>query len=1015
MAQPVPIYVSPSTTLVQVNPLQNPYSLVYPNQIQFLGQTFTVLDGTSSFKILENPIIISSINHSGFVENLFSTMINQPQGYVSLQSQSTFQWGFLNSFPFRDEFVSAGTQFLSVSTFFTAQTNASLQVSSNISVENLIVSGNLYISSGVFLWEGISTLGTAYFASTLTIDQSTFFSSCLSTSGDFFINSSLTVVGNLLSKSYLESSNSVVVSSFLSALGGITYTPYIQLGGGLVGTTDYISVFVPGGDKTLDVAASANFTGSLKALSSANIGGNLQTKALSLDGNLSFLSSASLHQSVIVNSYTNILSNLSSIDSVGIGGDLTVGDVFIVPKDIFNSSNFFVQNSFDVGWYVSSTYANIFETAVYENMFGYSTQTQANYLHVDANVGLQNFSAKSTIVGTTLSVGHAFVSYKDTYIGDGLFISSTVSTLREGKTNSWASTLGFLSTYTVGWADSLRVISTMNIKGTLNTNCNAESTIMFGLLSIERDFTVRDTLRVSSYTLPSSLVAFNVIASTIHVAHLGQASSLTTLQNLYTSSLVIGSTTNLSNTVENYLPFYANSLSTFVFSSILLQNTYQDFSNAERIYNSLRITSSFGVGAIAQSNSFEVKSLGYLPSTSYAYEIISTARVEGGTFQGVFAGNGALLSNIMYPKNLSVGVASISTVFASNAFISSAFLSTGTSLSGRNSFSTLQVNTMNIFGSAYDATVPAGSNIIVAFDSQRALIVNNMYIQKPYLPGYPAFVTINPLKIHTDIYPALAVPGLEVGNTLRYTDIVGISNTSLVFDEFRAENIFVQTLGSNTFPTNLSNSMYISSGIIRASSTSFFIDQNTVYTQFSTNIIQPLFSTLVFNSTLFLKRDTQQVGINTSPNATLDVKSLRLDGNVQILSSITIQDKLQEYVPNGGTGLSTLWQQGPITFIQDSPSFGKVETAFTPAFGLFQESLLTAPNYPSYMNTSSIYVSYNDVLYCDTNRNVGVFTYLNPTTSYRSTFHTLGSVRVSTTTTTVKAVGKGIFYSIASI
>lgn len=1012
MAQP--IYVSPSTTLVQVNTLQSPYTLVYPNSVQFTGQTFTVLDATSSFQAIETPILLSTINHKAFVDGTFSTSINQPQGYITLQSQSTNQWGFLNSFPFRNDYVSAGSQFLSISSFFTAKTNTLQQITSSITTENLIVSGNLFVSSGIILAEGISTFGTATFTSTLTVFGSTFFSSCLSTSGDLFVNSSLTVKGNFLTNTTINSCNSITVSSFLYAQGGITYTPYIQLGGSLVGTTDLISIFVPGSDTTLDVGASAQFYGGLKGLSTLNVGEDLKIRTLSIDGNLSLLSSAALYQSVNATFMTIVTSNVSTLDSVGIGGGLNVYSSFDVPG-IMTSRNLTVRDVINVGTFVSTNFATPTQTAIYNDLDGFSTIAQIENLQVDKEMGLLQIFAKSTLVGGTFSVGQSFVSYKDTFIGDGLFVSSSVSTLRHGLTNSWASTLGNVSTYRIGSADLLHVASTLTIQGTLNTNCNAQSTILFGLLSVERDFTVRNTLTVSSYTLPSSLVAFNLGASTIHAAYLGIASSITNLQRLQPSSLVIGSTTNVNNTAENYLPFYVNSLSTFIFSSFLLQNTYQDFSDNERIFNSLRITSSFGVQTIAPQNSFDIKPLAYLFSTSYAYQVISTAQVIGGFFQGAYAGDGSLLSNIMYPRNLSVGTSFISTVLTSNSFVSTAFISSGISLASRNTFSTLQVNTLNIFGNAYDSNTPSGSNVIVAFDSQRALIVNNMYIQKPYLPAYPAFVTINPLKIHSDIFPVVAVPGLEVGNTLRYTDIVGVADTSLIFDQLNAENLFVQTLGSNTFPNNLSNTIYVSSGIIRASSTSLFIDQNTVYSQFSTNIIQPLFSTLVFNSSLFLKRDTQEVGINTVPNATLDTRRIRMHGDVQVLSSITIQDSYQGFVPFGPLSLSTLWLQGSISYTQDFPSFGKVGTSFSQAFGLFQDSFPITTSSPSFINTSSIYVSFNDVLYCDTNRNVGINTYFDPSSTYRSTFTTLGSVRVSTTTTTQKAIGKGIFYSIASI
>ncbi len=1008
-----PIYVSPSTTLVQVNPLQIPYTVVYPNAVQIIGQTFTVLDTTSSIQVFDNPIVLSTINNNRrFVDGSFSTLINQPQGFLTLQAQSTLQWGFLNSYPFRNQYISAGTQFTTLNLLTSQILHANKTTLCTLNVENLNISGKMNISSGLFIDLGVSSLGAVTLVSSLFVEENVFFSSCLSTLGNFETASSFTVGGQFLAKEGFTTSNSVVVSSILSATQGITNAGYTQLEGNLVGTTHNVAPFTTGTNTSGNIGASAQIYGGTRSLSSFFIGRNIQTKTLSIDSNALFLSSATLNQSVIVASNLAVASNIYFNDTMGVGGNLFVNTGFTTLKPLIANS-MDVAKTFTVGT-INAEYADIYQTDIALDILGVSTQTNANYLEVDKDVGLQNLSAKSTIVGKSLSVGQTFVGFKDVFIQEGLFISSFVSTLREAETSSWASTLGHLSSHSIGSAEYLHVLSTLNVGKTLIANCNSESTIVTGALLINRDLTIRNVLTLSSYTLPSSLVTFNLEASTIHAAFLGQASSITTLQNLTTSSLVIGSSLNIQNTAENYLPFTVNRFSTFLFSSLLLQNTYQDNLDAERRYNALRITSSFGIEVTAAPNSFEVKPLGYLLSTSYAYQVISTAKVDGLSFSGTFQGDGAQLSNIMYPRNLSVGVSFISTLFTSNAFISSAFLSSGISHASTNLFSTLQVNTMNIWGNAYDETVPS-SNIIVAFDSQRALILNNMYIQKPYLPQLPAFVTINPTKIRPgDIYPDIFQPGLEVGNTLRYTEMVGIPADSLIFNDFRAENLFVQHLGSNTFPTNLSNTMYISSGLIRASSTSFFIDQNTSYIQFSTNIIQPLFSTLVFNSTLFLERDTQRVGINQQPNATLDTRTIRLQGNVQVISSLIIDNGIQQRVTEN-TSLSNLWQQGPLTFEQDTPSFGKVQTNLTEAFTLVQTPLPTASSYPSFMNASSIYLSLNDVLYCDTRRNIGVNTFFDPFSSYQSTFTNSGLVRISTTTTSLKAESSGLFYSMATI
>jgi hypothetical protein len=153
MATPTSIFTSPSTTLVQVdsNTIQSPYTPVLLNAVSYPGQLVTVLNTLSSLNILTEPIVVSTVSETYFSDGSFSTLLQQPQGFVTAQTLLPNQWTFLNSYPFRDQAVSAGVQTLTTSSLYTALTSTIINITSSLRVENLVVTGNFFQSSGLTL------------------------------------------------------------------------------------------------------------------------------------------------------------------------------------------------------------------------------------------------------------------------------------------------------------------------------------------------------------------------------------------------------------------------------------------------------------------------------------------------------------------------------------------------------------------------------------------------------------------------------------------------------------------------------------------------------------------------------------------------------------------------------------------------------------------------------------------------------------------------------------------------
>ena len=110
MAEPLPIFVTPSTTVVQVNTLLTPYTPVILNSFQYAGQVVTILDGTSSFGVTQSSIVVSTQVATQFSDGSISTLINQPQGFLTVQAQAPNLWSLLNTFPFWNQYPSTAVQ-----------------------------------------------------------------------------------------------------------------------------------------------------------------------------------------------------------------------------------------------------------------------------------------------------------------------------------------------------------------------------------------------------------------------------------------------------------------------------------------------------------------------------------------------------------------------------------------------------------------------------------------------------------------------------------------------------------------------------------------------------------------------------------------------------------------------------------------------------------------------------------------------------------------------------------------
>ena len=876
MASPAPILVSPSTTLVQVNPLLIPYTPVILNAYNFAGQVVTVQDTTSSVGVLYSSIVVSTAAATQFTDGSISTLINQPQGFLTVQAGSPNVWSVLNSFPFRNQYVSAGTQNLTVTNLYAQSLSTVQEITSTVTVQNLQVSGNLSLSSAIVLNQSISSLGTVNFFSTLTTWGSTFLSSAFSTLGNVSLYSTLTVNGNLITPSSIQMQSTLFVSGSVLAVGLLS-TSLVSLSDSLY---TYRLLNQTSTLTSVNVGGSLTVTSFLNALSSLYSGSNVTSYAttagyfstfssMNLASGLHVQQQATFHSNVSTYGHLTVLQNLSTGRDTRLNGVLNVG------------SNLTVQQSTSLNGLLSTQELLVNSGAIYGNLQVNGTSSNRSHLEsvvVDRSFGFGSLTTTSTIIGGYLSTP-TFA-----YLSGDVYGQSTFFTKENVRVFSSLSTLADL--YVYGKLSSLSnvfVSGGVTVAGNLDSlnsywnQSNISSSVIRGNLSIRSSLTATETILLSSIVLPSSVLANNFIVSSLAVGYKGKADTLT-LSSLTTSSLGTGgilfpqASMDMSNDFQTYV------LSSFLLSSMEFQA--QPGGNIFVPSTFFQATSSFGVRLTASTNTFDVNTIAYTLCNTYVSKNISAMTVVGETMTGILKGDGRLLSNVSYPQTLSTSFIRTSSLVVQYAEASSLFTSTlMTDLFGAKS--TLTVGQFAIYGNAYN-NPRLSTNFLAAPTS----ISNLLYLNNIALYGDTAGVITKQAVVNsTFLTLANNTYTLAVGKSLR-VDSIESPLFPIPIDTYNGDILVTRAFSSQN--------LYVSSGTIGISSGALFIPESYTIQTRSTNTIQPTQSTLSFNSTLFVVRNLNRVGINTVPFYTLDVATTAyVPQSVTALQSTIIRDQIR--------------------------------------------------------------------------------------------------------------------------
>ena len=889
MAQPTPFLINISTTSVKIDVLKLPYTPVILNDIEYTGQTLTVYETRNSPSIVRTPIVLSTtqgdILVNIYTSNATSTLINQPLGFVTVQSQLPSTWNFLNSFPFRNQYVSAGVLNITASTINTSNFSSVTQIVSTLNVQTLRVTNSFSQSENLVIATDITVTGNVSLRSNLNVWDTTRFSSGLSTIGYAAFYSSFYVKDNLFVSSSLLTASTVYVSS-LYVTGSLS-TSEIFIGSSLVGRTMNVLLNNP---QSVDVGGNVQVDGTTSVGRAAantvmNIGSRFTSKTAYFFRNLFLLSSFSIGGDMIVDTET-------TFPNVKTDGDLRGNNLFTVyGQSLVNgntsANNINIQDTLYINQQLNAEQGQIKYARVNGNFITHSTSARVPSFSTLGNYSAYDILASTTTVtGNTSTLSNLVVRNKLTVDGADMRVKGYVSTIGNLAARGIVSVSGDIHVEgDIVFSGNATFNSSINILSTFFTNSNTPglSTTIARNLFIQGNAYVTGAAIISSYILPSSVTTRNFYVSTFNAGYLGIVSSAN-ISTLFASTVVAGGISNARVMFD-----LSGTLSSIGLTTQFL-STGQTSLNENNAPNSYFYTlSSLGVSATSAANRVNVASPAYLLSSTTVQNLLSTFRTDAYIVSGTHVGDGSQLTDVSYPARLSTDNIKVSSITIQNIYGSNLYASSGIISKQIEFYSTLQVGQFYIFGNTDSSFSNIQSNAIFTQNIPNTLFVNGLqsyfvspltkkaYINQPNPDSNSPFT----LEVNrTTILRSVESPGFTIS--------------------IRSLSCRTAIISSMNIPQE--GSIYISTGGIGPSSGTFFTGQQSNYNG-SANIILPFESTLRFNETLFVNHKKKKVGIVIlDPTYTLDVNKEIYNDSLTTFGKLNISDVLQERQQ-----VSTIW------------------------------------------------------------------------------------------------------------
>lgn len=553
--------VTASTSVVLVNALQSPNTVVLLSSINYPGHIVGIQDTTGSPLISGTPIIVSTMAGVSFYDGTSSILINRPNDILTVSSWTSNTWQILNNIGFLNTLSNAFLEQLTVQNAYTGITSSILENVSTLDVNTINILNSIRLE------------GNAVFSGDIVIGGSATFFSTMQVNGDLYLSSSW-VNGGIAN-----------FGSSVSIQGPITVVETIStFGSAIVNESLYVSsqVFAQGAllSKQLSVATltmdSINAAGAFitaGGVSSLNsyIGADLFVQGSGHVADDATVLATTIIQSTFSVQTDNSVSTLAVNSGAEIQGNINVRGTSYFENVVSSLANV----------YVSNTVAAVEHTLVKESV--YVDVLKASTINV-----LGNGIFSSLTVGNTMYISQNVYSYGSNINVRGNFIvGGDFNVAGDFYTNSNSQVIvnnGISSIGDMNVAKNLQILSTLFVNSNVYTanDLQFQSTLLLAdnvstnFLYVTGDITVvgnlfaeKSELKTSTLGAPIDLsISTLTLSNTLFVQSRGDIPYLEF--NKYPYQILIGSDSN--NGEELYINGELNLQNVFAPSTLYATN-----------------------------------------------------------------------------------------------------------------------------------------------------------------------------------------------------------------------------------------------------------------------------------------------------------------------------------------------------------------------------------------------------------------------------------------------------------
>ena len=688
--------VTASTSVVLINTLQAPNTIVLLSSVVNPGHIVGIRDGTGSALIGSQPIVISTTNGIKFYDGSFSTLLTQPNTSLIVSSRNPTTWQILNNQAFFTSLSSVALNKITTSYGNITLVSSVYDVVSTLNVIDINLANSFSLTGDDYHFTALTVLKNATF-STITMNTG-YFSTTLTVLGDvnaassFQLKDSLTgrlnmaVASDVFVRENLNISSALILQegSILPKNLSVQTLSLTNLNvGGLTqvaGTLNVASTFQIGQSlltaSTLTVVSTVSTV--FLAASNLNVAAPVQASTLSVTQ----VASIQRDTSVLNTRFFNTLSTFGTLQVSSINSEIST----IVKGNVYVSSLYVSSVIVQGQAYLSSLF--IANTLGVGGNFTITNDSLLNSVTIQGKLGI---GSNLVVLGNT-SVMNSISTQTNVTIGENLYIQGFLSTL--SSVNVGGNLLG-ISTLSVAQAVST---ANLSVKSTLLVQCTTSIIGNLTSLVLSSPNTVRS---VSTLQVSTQLITQNAYISYLATNYLTPPTQI--YVNMFgpsTYNLAVGGT------------FYTPGAQI----SSLTATTVKA--------SSLQLTGSFLLGSTTSLKGNPViNTSARFQSTLYSDSVLGRDIYTSTGQANYFLGDGSNLSNIInFTPNPKITFLSLSTVYT-NTFLGQSNTVANTTIIG---------NSIGINTASYQTT----TSLVLACGSDFSNVdIKSSYQGGPWIPS----------------------------------------------------------------------------------------------------------------------------------------------------------------------------------------------------------------------------------------------------------------------------------------